>query len=73
MIDKLIDSGFYHEPNTKIRDRTVCYSCGLTLFDWKIDDNPYQVHYERRRDCAHIQKIISEVYCVLEIKNIGEI
>eukprot|EP00826_Nyctotherus_ovalis_P005131 TRINITY_DN1114_c0_g2_i2.p2 TRINITY_DN1114_c0_g2~~TRINITY_DN1114_c0_g2_i2.p2 ORF type:complete len:166 (+),score=60.21 TRINITY_DN1114_c0_g2_i2:39-536(+) len=60
LIDKLVEAGFYCEPNSKAKDRTVCFSCGLTLCDWEHGDDPLQLHYKRKPECAHIAKLFAE-------------
>ncbi len=57
----MVEAGFYCVPDGQTKDKTVCFACGLTLFDWEDTDDPFVEHYKRRPDCPHISKLFSEV------------
>lgn len=70
----LVKNGFFY---LGYNDSVKCYSCGLQLEDWNINDNPDYIHRLLSNNCNHIAKcdVISDQYirCVICIDNLKEI
>lgn len=53
-IEKMIQAGFYY---TGIDDATSCVSCGLTLDEWKSDEDPMEEHKKASPFCDLLNAI----------------
>ncbi|MDP0589944.1 MAG: baculoviral IAP repeat-containing protein [Candidatus Endonucleobacter bathymodioli] len=47
--------GFYYtETDTGTTTKCRCFCCGCTYTDWKVGDNPYDIHHQISPHCAYI-------------------
>jgi len=49
---QLARCGFYY---TGINDRTVCFYCGKSVYEWRLYDNPWIEHSIYSKDCPYIR------------------
>ncbi|KIJ29112.1 hypothetical protein M422DRAFT_215125 [Sphaerobolus stellatus SS14] len=47
----LADAGFYYDPASGV-DAVACFMCGKQLAEWLAEDDPAEVHADKRPDCA---------------------
>ena len=50
-----------HRP-TGVGDSVRCFYCGVTLRNWKQDDDPWETHVRFRFSCAYIDAIKGDQY-----------
>lgn len=52
-VDKfsLASTGFFHVPTEDFCHLTECIYCGLQVFNWNLDDNPYIKHRNLSKYC----------------------
>ncbi|KAI5990133.1 hypothetical protein EDD15DRAFT_2578687 [Pisolithus albus] len=43
----LAEAGFFFCPSWDDRDCVTCFLCGKELSDWDVQDDPFEVHYEK--------------------------
>lgn len=51
---ELAEAGFFY---TGQGDMVICFSCGLGLRDWDIDDNPIVEHAKYTTDCMYLNLV----------------
>ena len=52
----LVEAGFFFDPRPSADDRCQCFACGLTLYAWDIEDNPYIEHSKNTdSNCAYLE------------------
>eukprot|EP00759_Apiculatamorpha_spiralis_P034126 PhF_6_TR35217/c0_g1_i1/m.51276/K08731/BIRC5; baculoviral IAP repeat-containing protein 5 len=54
----LAEAGFFHNPDVRSPDRTVCFMCGLELSRWEVHDVPLDEHLRHGPSCEHLQQLI---------------
>lgn len=42
---------------SNVSDRVTCFSCGVTLFGWKLEDDPWIEHQRLSKDCLYLQMV----------------
>ncbi|XP_064297372.1 baculoviral IAP repeat-containing protein 2 isoform X2 [Phalacrocorax carbo] len=52
----LARAGFYY---TGVQDRVKCFSCGLTVDNWKPGDNAIEKHAQLYPSCSFVQNVLS--------------
>lgn len=68
-IDSFASAGFYFiGPG----DYIECYQCGLGLFNWKLDSNPFEAHIIFNSNCSHTVLIKGERFVELFKLNIAQ-
>ncbi len=60
-MERLVDAGFFSDADSKTKDNTVCFFCGLALCDWDESDNPYMLHLKHKASCAFVKKLLVDV------------
>lgn len=51
--EQLVSAGFFYSGQS---DLVVCYSCGLYLFEWETDDDPWEEHKKlTKKECQHLK------------------
>ncbi|RDB15341.1 Protein bir1, partial [Hypsizygus marmoreus] len=46
--ESLAEAGFYFNPSLEDRDNVTCYMCDKQLSDWEAQDDPFDIHWEKR-------------------------
>lgn len=57
-IKDLVEAGFVYTGQS---DLVFCFRCGLTVSNWKEEDNAVARHREKSKDCAYIMKRSQEI------------
>jgi hypothetical protein len=55
---KLANVGFYYIGGD---DKVKCYKCGVILYRWEDDDDPFEGHQEHSPNCEHLKVIEDQV------------
>ena len=50
---KLAEAGFYAKGHD---DETECFTCGIVLTDWKVEDDPCRRHLQANPSCTFIKE-----------------
>ncbi|XP_011876985.1 PREDICTED: baculoviral IAP repeat-containing protein 3-like [Vollenhovia emeryi] len=48
---RLAAAGLFYTGNS---DRTRCFTCGITIVQWELDDDPWQNHAKCSRTCSYL-------------------
>ncbi|KAL3882764.1 hypothetical protein ACJMK2_029072 [Sinanodonta woodiana] len=51
--------GFFYKG---MSDRVSCYECGITLSNWKKDDDPLLEHIRYSPECRHLATVVDHVF-----------
>ena len=42
---------------SNVSDRVTCFACGVMLWGWKADDDPWLQHYKHGRNCFYMKMV----------------
>ncbi|XP_076444751.1 baculoviral IAP repeat-containing protein 7-B-like [Babylonia areolata] len=59
LLRRLVQIGFFYTGHSDI---VICYSCGLSLYQWLQEDDPYIVHARWKPNCQHIRSVLTSAY-----------
>ncbi|KAF8075170.1 hypothetical protein FPV67DRAFT_618878 [Lyophyllum atratum] len=48
--ETLAEAGFYFNPSFDDRDNVTCFMCEKQLSDWEVDDDPFDIHWDKCGD-----------------------
>ncbi|XP_075221371.1 death-associated inhibitor of apoptosis 1-like [Lycorma delicatula] len=51
-VELLIEAGFYF---TGVMDSVACFECGVEIFEWLDNDNPFKEHKKASPDCKMVK------------------
>lgn len=50
----LAHAGFFY---TNTSDKVCCFACGVVIYDWKRDDDPWLEHHQHSRHCVYLKMV----------------
>eukprot|EP01118_Nematostelium_gracile_P019525 TRINITY_DN9076_c0_g1_i1.p1 TRINITY_DN9076_c0_g1~~TRINITY_DN9076_c0_g1_i1.p1 ORF type:complete len:259 (+),score=71.15 TRINITY_DN9076_c0_g1_i1:205-981(+) len=52
--EELAAAGFHYAPKVGFVDRCKCHTCGIQIYSWNVDHNPFQEHATRSSECLEV-------------------
>ena len=53
----LAQAGLFY---SNVSDRVVCFACGVKLYGWKSDDDPWMEHHKHASHCVYLNMVGSD-------------
>ena len=53
---QIIEGGFYLKPDDEDEDLTLCHTCGVKIFAWEKNEDPYETHLKYSPHCPWLKE-----------------